>query len=431
MKAHVKILTLIITVMIGLNSCQDKIEDSYIVKTPVYMSYSDLRSSFLVKSAEEIIQPGKIYFKDNFIFVNEYLKGIHVIDNTDPSDPEVIRFIEIPGNIDMAVKGNILYADSYVDLLSIDISDMNNIAEVDRDTNVFPYIIPFIDNGILEPVDESQGIIVRYEETVKTEEVEQNDVNYQMYRGWNMELMEISDASGMNSPAVSGSGSGTGGSMARFTLYDDYLYTINNYDLKLFDVSDASDPVFTKDIFISWDIETLFPYENKLFIGGQSGMYVYNLTDPANPALICQFTHASACDPVVVEGDYAYVTLRGGNLCGAIESQLDVIDISDIEFPELMKSYPMEEPYGLGIDNDVLFVCDGNAGLKIYDATDKMKIDSNQVAVYSDINAFDVIPLGDVLVMIGTDGLYQYDYNNPDNIVELSHIPIYGNPVVE
>ncbi|MCK9206886.1 MAG: hypothetical protein M0P66_07230, partial [Salinivirgaceae bacterium] len=147
----------------------------------------------------------------------------------------------------------------------------------------------------------------------------------------------------------------------------------------------------------------------------------------ANPQFLSEFRHASSCDPVVVNGNYAYVTLRGGNLCGAIESQLNVIDISTIENPKLVATCLMEEPYGLGIDDSVLFVCDGNAGLKIYNAANPLEIDSHLLASYPDNHAFDVIPLGDVLVMIGVDGLYQYDYSDLNNIRELSHIDIYGN----
>ena len=127
---------------------------------------------------------------------------------------------------------------------------------------------------------------------------------------------------------------------------------------------------------------------------------------------------------MVVNGDYAYVTLRAGNLCGDINSQLDVIDIKDLQNPVLLKEYPMEEPYGLGIDDTLLFVCDGSAGLKIYNAADPLTIDEHKIAQYKDIQAFDVIPLGEVLIMIGTDGLYQYDYSDPENIRELSVIPI-------
>ena len=67
-----------------LISCKDKIEQVYTVNEPVYLSYNDLRNSFKVAEGQQIIHPGKIYFKDHYIFVNEYQKGIHVIDNTDP-----------------------------------------------------------------------------------------------------------------------------------------------------------------------------------------------------------------------------------------------------------------------------------------------------------------------------------------------------------
>jgi hypothetical protein len=299
---------------------------------------------------------------------------------------------------------------------------MNNIVEVDRDEEVFPYIIPEFTNGILYNVDQTKGVITGYKVTQETIDVESNEISYQRFPMWESSFFAV-DA--MSSAKVNGTGTGTGGSMARFTLFEDYLYAIDNASLHLFDVSDNSNPNFTKQIPISWQIETLFPYNKLLFIGAQSGMYIYSLQNPANPEYISEFRHATACDPVVVEGDYAYVTLRGGNLCGAIESQLDVIDISTIENPEMVKSYPMKEPYGLGIDDDVLFVCDGNDGLKIYESGDPLNISSNQIAHYSDINAYDVIPLGEVLLLIGTGGLYQYDYSDLDNIELLSHIKIY------
>lgn len=408
-----------------LMSCQDKIEDTYIVNEPVYLSYNDLRSSFKVTDPGEIIQPGKIYFKDNLIFVNEYQKGIHVIDNSDPQSPQIIKFIEIPGNIDMAIKGNLLYADSYVDLVTINISDLNNIREVDRDTNIFPYILPPIDNGLVEPFDETRGVITGWEKTSVTRKVEDVSLSYRNFPTWEMDMFFAES----NSMGVSGSGGsdfGVGGSMARFVLYDDYLYTIDNVELKLFDISTGSNPLLQKEISIGWNIETLFPYNDKLFIGSQTGMYIYDLADPLNPSFISLFVHATACDPVVVENNFAYVTLRSGNLCGALDSQLDVIDISDLSNPKLLEVYPMTDPYGLGIDNNVLFVCDGNDGLKIYDATDKLSVDEHVLATYPGINAFDVIPLGDVLLMIGIDGLYQYDYSDIGSISQLSHIPIYG-----
>lgn len=84
----------------------------------------------------------------------------------------------------------------------------------------------------------------------------------------------------------------------------------------------------------------------------------------------------------------------------------------------------MTSPRGLGIDNKTLFVCDGNDGLKVYNATNVMQIGNNQVAHFNNIQATDVIPFNNRLLMIGEDGLYQYDYSNIQNITQLSRIPV-------
>jgi hypothetical protein len=405
-----------------LISCKDKIEQVYTVNEPVYLSYSELRSSFKVAEGQQIIHPGKIYFKDHYIFVNEYEKGIHVIDNTDPQSPQIVKFIEIPGCVDLAIRDNILYADSYVDLVAIDISNLDDIREVKRIENVFPYMIPDCENGIAEAVDVNQGVVVDWKTSERTVEVKNNNI-YPQYPYWREDFMALDGANSTGSKSES-SNTGTGGSLARFMVYDNYLYTVDNSSLRLFSISTPADPTMVKEMYVGWNIETLYPYENRLFLGSTTGMFIYNLQDPSNPEFISQFRHASSCDPVVVEGNYAYVTLRAGNLCGDTKSQLDVIDISNILYPEQIAEYSMEEPYGLGIDDTLLFVCDGTAGLKIYSAGDPKTIDQHKLAQYDSIQAFDVIPLGNVLVMIGTDGLYQYDYSNPANIHQLSVIPI-------
>ena len=94
------------------------------------------------------------------------------------------------------------------------------------------------------------------------------------------------------------------------------------------------------------------------------GMYIYDISNPELPELVSEFQHGTACDPVVVDDTYAYVTLRGGNLCGATESGLYIIDIQDLTQPELKVIYPMDEPYGLGVKDELLFICDGASGLK-------------------------------------------------------------------
>ena len=41
-----------------------------------------------------------------------------------------------------------------------------------------------------------------------------------------------------------------------------------------------------------------------------------------------------------------------------------------------------------------------------------------------DFNAYDVIPYKDVLILIGSDGLYQFDYSDPKNLKQLSRLTI-------
>jgi len=161
-----------------------------------------------------------------------------------------------------------------------------------------------------------------------------------------------------------------------------------------------------------------------LFFGTQTGMIIYDISEPADPEYLSTYNHIRSCDPVVVEGDFAYVTLRAGNLCGEATSQLDVINVSDVTKPKWVQSYPMDEPYGLGIDNKTLFVCDGDAGLKVYNATDPKNLE--KIGWFNEVNAFDVIPFNGLLMMIGKEGLYQYDYSGSANMNLLSYIPIKG-----
>jgi hypothetical protein len=137
-------------------------------------------------------------------------------------------------------------------------------------------------------------------------------------------------------------------------------------------------------------------------------MYIYDITSPETPTFVSEFQHGTACDPVVVDGDYAYVTLRGGNNCGALESGLFIVDISSITAPELKTIYPMDEPYGLGVKDEKLFVCDGTSGLKVYDKTNIEEL--VLLDHFEDIVTFDVIPLEDHLLMVGEEVLYQYEY---------------------
>ena len=411
--------------LFALTSCiEDECEQTvtYTAYEPVYMSYSEFRSAIRTEDARDLKNPGKIYFKDDYIFINEINKGIHIIHNIDPSNPRPVSFINIPGNHDVAGKGEILYADSQMDLVVFDISDPANPVLVNRKEDVFPMQTWF--NGF--SADPGRGVVTDWLEQEVTETVSCDDWNggiMPWFRGGVQ--FDMLNQSGGVPTAGPESNAGVGGSMARFTLKDDFLLTINEQQLFVFDVENLRDPNKVGESYIGWEIETIFPYGDHIFIGSRTGMYIYEVSDPVNPEFISMFSHARRCDPVVVEGNYAYVTLRSGNeMCDGFSNELNVVDISTLSRPTLVKSYEMHNPHGLGIREGTLFICDGDDGLKVYDADDVEQIDRNQIAHFGEIHAFDVIPLHNLLLMIGDDGFYQYDYSDLENIRLLGRIPV-------
>ncbi len=425
MKTIKNTLAFIFFVLVAI-SCRDEFTEEFTANKPVYLSYEDLRSAVVKSEARDLVNPGKIYFKDGYIFINEEFKGVHIIDNQNPANPVNIGFIEIPGNVDIAIKNNILYADSYVDLVAIDISNINNPTEVNRIEDMLPYTLPQHDNDYrIADIDEEKGVVIDWKISKVRQEMEYH--YYPYYRvGWGAaEDMAFSNSGSKAGAYYSGSTFGVGGSMARFGLYDDYLYAVDQATLHIMDVKDEANPKDIGKQNVGWEVETLFIYDHHMFFGMQSGMRVFSLEVPTVPTYVSEFWHITSCDPVVVADGYAYITLRGGNNCASTVNRLDVLKLSDnYTENELLASYPLHSPYGLGINDHILFVCDGDAGLKVYDVSDKTQIDDHLIARFPNINTYDVIPFNNHLFMIGDDGFYQYDYSDLQNITQISFIPV-------
>lgn len=407
-------------------SCKDTFteERTYMANVPVYMSYDELRTSVAILEPSAIETLGKIYIKDQYLFVNEKFEGIHVFDNSDPANPVNLTFIKIPGNVDITIKGNFLYADSYIDLVVFDISEISNINETYRLEDIFPYTIPDVEEDYLvAPIDQEKGVIIGWEVEQYTEIIDGDIIPQPIYyydKGGDVWMAENSAGSG---GAPTSQTVGVGGSLARCIIIGNTLYVLNQWQMQLVDISIQDKPVAKETFNLWWMAETVFVDSTFLYIGTQTGMLVYDVTQPAWPVYVSAYDHFQSCDPVVVDEGIAYVTMRSGNRCGGWQNQMDVINVTNPKTPQLLKSYSLSEPYGLGIDDKTLFVCDGSAGLKIYDATNPLTIDQHLIKQYPEIQARDVIPLNGVLIMISTTGIYQYDYSDLNNIVEISHIP--------
>ncbi len=405
------------------DNCERK--TTYFKVTPIFKTAEEIHNGKIVNEApRKLKNPGKIYFYNDFIFINERKEGVHVIDNSVPENPQNIAFVKIPGNDDIAIRGNILYASSYTDLLAIDISDFQNATLVNRVENVFPPIWEDLENN---------RILVEYEQEEITEVLDCETVN-RLQRVGDIflecvacDVLPLSfDATAVvNSNSYASTG--IGGSMARFTILSDHLYVVDDTKLDIFDVSLPEQPSRANTVNLGWGIETIFPFGDKLFIGSNSGMFIFDNSDPVNPTQLSRFEHARACDPVFVKGTYAYVTLRDGNICEGFKNQLDLIDITDLIHPRLVKSFPMDHPFGLSIKANNLFLCEGDHGLKVFDVSYPPTLGDNLLDHLKGITTFDVIALpGDrnILLVIGEDGFYQYNFDDPSNLQLLSSIPV-------
>jgi hypothetical protein len=382
-------------------SSDDQQFEYYNVAKPVTMTFDEFRSSVEVLPAQNIIASGKVYAYQQYIFVNDVDTGVHIIDNRNPLQPAIVNFLKIPLNKDVSIKDNFLYADSGMDLVVFNIADINNIQMVGRMENVLQndyYEYPEnADHFDWSAYDYTSHVIVGWQVAVERREVIQDDY----------EAISVGDSSGNSS--------GSGGSLARFKIVNDYLYAVDNSKINVFDIQNLTSPVKVNEEYVTWQAETIFHEDDKLFIGTRSGMYIYDISQPSSPQYISDFDHLKFCDPVVVDGNYAYVTLRAGASCmdgetQMLESRLEIINITDIYNPQLEETYFMDEPYGLGIKDDRLFICDGASGLKVYNKADVSNLQLLQT--YASINAFDVIPLGDRLLMIGANKLSQYIYTD-------------------
>jgi hypothetical protein len=216
---------------------------------------------------------------------------------------------------------------------------------------------------------------------------------------------------------------GQGGSLARFTIVGNYLYTVDKENLKVFEIFNPANPVLKSNISVGFEIETIYPFKDKLFIGSTSVVHIFSITDPANPQKLSEAISPNVirrCDPVVAKDTVAYATLRANGPCGGTGSILAVYDIKNITTPIQRSFITVSEPYGLGYSGDVLYVCDKVEGLMVYDIAEAytpIYIKSLKDGAY-----IDVIPYNNLLICWVSNGMLLYDIADKRNPVLLTQI---------
>jgi hypothetical protein len=221
-------------------------------------------------------------------------------------------------------------------------------------------------------------------------------------------------------------GSGKGGSMARFAISGDYLYTVKGRSMEVFDISVPDDPIsYTHTYDVPFDVETLYSYKDYIYLGSKTGVSIYTKpTKTANLDKIGEFSHIKSCDPVVVSEDLAYVTLNSSSSCrtDSNTNELEILNVKDPKNPSLLytqRTY-LKAPSGLGVDSGKVFICDKGEGLKIFDIN-KTKDDNNQTIIslnfdrnnsILDLECYDLIAHNNLLIVSSGENVTEYDYTH-------------------
>ena len=216
---------------------------------------------------------------------------------------------------------------------------------------------------------------------------------------------------------------GTGGSLARFAIAGDYLYIVDESNLNVIDISDAASPRAVQTIPVGFEIETIFPFKDKLFIGSTSVIHIFSLEDPSRPLKLSEAISPAVmrrCDPVVAKDSVAFATLRTNGPCGGFTSILAVYDITDVLNPVQKAAVNMGEPYGLGYSDSALYVCDKQLGLQVFNITDAFN--PRFVTQIKEGSYIDVIPNGSTLICWEETGMHLFDITEPLDPVLIAKI---------
>lgn len=208
------------------------------------------------------------------------------------------------------------------------------------------------------------------------------------------------------------SGTGTGGSLAKFTIINNQVLVLNQNEVKQYDIQANGELLFKSQISIGSQLETIFPYgTDNVLIGSSNAVYFLGFDTDNSLILKSTYAHLTACDPVVAKDGIAFSTLKVSDCRNGTDDFIEAIDISDIENPKVLKVYNTTAPFGLAIKNSFLFVCEkGGLTMYVYNQNgDLTELDFKEIP-----NAvpLDLIVSDTNLIVRTDDGFYNISYGD-------------------
>ncbi len=404
-----------------LSSCvKDKgsVTMTYNKGTAVYADLDAVRSKTLIGTTRQINDPGKIFIDENMLLIGEEDEGIHVYDNTNPASPVNVSFIQLPFCKEFYVENNMIYAESQYDFVKIDITNLSLPTLVNRVEFAFGDAIFDHNGNVLVGFD--YAVVTESFDFGSAEELALRESSNLFYNSKGNLIPESSVPS-----SFTGNSESIKGTLNKITVNNNYVYVVG--DSKLYTFYDAPNQMnLVNETDISLGLETIYPEGNNLYLGTQTSMIVVDASNPSSPEYTSEYEHPTSCDPVLPNGNVAYLTLRTADFsgCNGDENTVEVLDISDVNNPEPLNSYTVSSPYGMNIINNYLFVGEGNNGLTIFDISNPQFLAFQ--TTLSNVTVYDIMPHPtdpSIILTTGDNGLVQYNIDYATlTLTELSSI---------
>ncbi|MEO0468841.1 MAG: hypothetical protein AAF206_04405 [Bacteroidota bacterium] len=282
-------------------------------------------------------EAGKMFIENKRVFVVKPLVGIGCFDLSNPKRPRELAFIKMEGVVDIYVRASFLFASRYewLTVAKFSLEDLTIEHLANSSKEAFP------DREASNSWNPSLKIFPSYEQFLAKEK--------------KIQSLGFSRAQG---------------SMSCITMKGDYLYAINGEGLLSFRARITDLPVE----FISGqpvpEVETIWEQGEYLYMGTKRGMFIYSLEDRSKPLYESFVPHIRARDPVVVQGDYAYVTTRAEQGIRRSRNELIINNVADVSNPFQVKRIPLSQPRGLSVKGKSLAVCEGTDGIRFFLLTD-------------------------------------------------------------
>jgi hypothetical protein len=219
------------------------------------------------------------------------------------------------------------------------------------------------------------------------------------------------------------------GSITRFAIHNGYMYTLNPNQVKTYSLQNPDKPQLVHTLATDYGLETIIIYDNTIYLGSRSALYILEISNPAAPRILSQTNRGDVfiggCDPVVVKNNTAYSTIKIiENICGRVSAQsaLLVYDVTDKQNPQTIGSYTLSLPNGLGYMDNYLFVCDeGTDRVEIYDITNPAALELTRYAIPM-TDPIDLIVTGDKLIVSAKTEFRFFDIRDITNIQPLGRL---------